>query len=460
MKIRGIGPERVKEALKNGEVTISVYGLGKLGLPLSLILADTGARVIGVDVNPGLIKRINEGISPIPFEPGVNELLQKALKEKRFRATTDGKKAAEESDVMVIVVPVLTDDIGRPDLTTIRSVASTISEGLSAGDVIITETTLPPGTTLSLGKYMEARCGLKLGKDFGVAHAPERTMSGRMIKDITLSYPKIVGASDRETLLAVKGIYEAINKRGVIEVSNPTVAEAVKIFEGVYRDVNIALANELALYSEIMGFDVIEAIRAANTQPYSHLHMPGAGVGGHCIPIYPYFIIENAKRKGLEMKLLSTAREVNDKMPFHVVYLTVKALNDRGKTVKGSTVLILGLTYRSGVKEYYKSPALKIIKELKDMGAKVYAYDPLTTKDEVVEMGAYPWENNGVDAVIVVNDDKIFRDMIYEGKVKVNDVIIDARRALDPRKIIDMGVKYWGVGYPQPGEECGFSRGA
>jgi len=448
MKIKGMDPESVRKALIRGEVTLAVYGLGKLGLPLALVFANKGAEVIGVDVNPKIVEKVNSGISPITFEPGVEEILSKVIKEGNFKATTDGEKAAKDSDVMIIVVPVMTDKMGRPNLSHIKEVVLAISKGLSKGDIVITETTLPPGTTLSLGKLLEKSTGLLLGRDFGIAHAPERTMSGRMIKDITSSYPKIVGASDKETLNAVKGVYEAINKKGVVETTSPTVAEAVKVFEGVYRDVNIALANELALYSELMGFDVIEAIKAANTQPYSNIHLPGAGVGGHCIPVYPYFLIESAKEKGFEMRLLRIAREVNEAMPFHVVYLTIRALNSVGKPVKNSRILVLGLTYRSGVKELYNSPALVVIKELKDMGAHVYAYDPLVSESDVAKIGALPWKNESVDAVIIVNECKTFKDMIYKRAIKVNDVVIDARRLLNPRKVIDMGVKYWGVGFP------------
>lgn len=448
MKIKGISSEDVKKALMRGEVTLAIYGLGKLGLPLALIFANKGANVIGVDINPKIVEKINSGISPLPFEPGVDELLSRAIKEGKFKATVDGEEAAKQSDVMIIVVPVMTDSTGRPELSHIKEAVLTISKGLSKGDIVITETTLPPGTTLSFGKLLEKNTGLRLGKDFGIAHAPERTMSGRMIKDITSSYPKVIGASDQETLDAVKGLYEAINEKGVIETSNPTVAEAVKVFEGVYRDVNIALANELALYSELIGFDVIEAIKVANTQPYSHIHLPGAGVGGHCIPIYPYFLIETAKQKGLNMKLLKTAREINEAMPLHIVYMIIKALNEIGKPIRDSRILILGLTYRSGVKELYNSPALTIIKELKDMKAQVYAYDPLISEDETYKIGAHPWRNEPVDVVVIVNEYETFRNMIYDNVIKVN-AIVDAKRLIDPRRVKDMGIKYWGVGFPR-----------
>lgn len=445
MKLIGLSGEEVKQAFKEGKVTIAVYGLGKMGLPLAAVFAEHGANVIGVDINEKVVNNINNGINHINEEPGLDELVRKNVEEGRLRATTDGVWAAKQADVMIIIVPTLTDDRGNLKLDPVYDVARKISQGLEKGDIIITEATMPPGTTESLIPILK-ESGLKLG-EFGLAHAPERTMTGTAIRDITGQYPKIVGASDEKTLEAVIGIYETINRKGVIPVSSIKAAEAVKVFEGVYRDVNIALANELALWCEEHGLDALEVFKAANTQPYCHLHMPGAGVGGHCIPYYPWFIINLAKKTN--PRLIKTAREVNDFMPHHVVELVIKGLNEIGRSLKGSNVLVLGLTFRGGVKEFTKSPAIPIIKELKEWGAKVYVYDPLCTPEDAKRFGA-EWKEDfkNIDAIIIVTDHKEFRDLDLDkiSKQVRSKVIIDGRNVLDAEKVVKLGFIYFRVG--------------
>ncbi|ALV63880.1 UDP-N-acetyl-D-mannosaminuronic acid dehydrogenase [Thermococcus sp. 2319x1] len=445
MKLLGLNRGEVKQVFKEGKVTIAVYGLGKMGLPLAAVFADHGANVIGVDINERVVEMINRGENHVKEEPGLDELVKRNVEAGRLRATTDGVEAAEQADVMVILVPTLTDERGNLKLDPVYDVAEKISKGLQKGDIVITEATMPPGTTESLIPILE-KSGLKLG-EFGLAHAPERTMTGTAIRDITGQYPKIVGASDGKTLEAVIGIYETINKKGVIPVSSIKAAEAVKVFEGVYRDVNIALANELALWCEEHGLDALEVFKAANTQPYCHLHMPGAGVGGHCIPIYPWFVINLAKKTN--PRLIKTAREINDSMPHHVVELTIKGLNEVGKPLKGSNILVLGLTFRGGVREFTRSPAIPIIKELKEWGAKVYAYDPLCTPEDAERFGA-EWKEDfkDIDAIVIVTDHKEFRELdLREIARQVRSkVIVDGRNIINHKKAYQLGFVYLRVG--------------
>lgn len=445
MKLIGLNREEVKNALKTGRVTIAVYGMGKMGLPLAAVFADHGAKVIGVDINERVVENINRGENHIKEEPGLDELVRRNVEAGKLRATTDGIRAAKEADVMVILVPTLTDERGNLKLGPVYDVAEKISKGLERGDIVITEATMPPGTTESLIPIFE-KSGLKVG-EFGLAHAPERTMTGTAIRDITGQYPKIVGASDEKTLEAVVGIYETINRKGVIPMSSIKAAEAVKVFEGVYRDVNIALANELALWCEEHGLDALEVFQAANTQPYCHLHMPGAGVGGHCIPVYPWFVINLAKKTN--PRLIKTAREINDSMPHHVVELTVKGLNDAGRPLKGSNVLVLGLTFRGGVREFMKAAAKPIIEELKEWGANVYAYDPLCTREDAERFGA-GWKEDfrGIDAIVITADHREFKELNLErlaGEMRTK-VIVDGRNVLDPEKARKYGFRYLKVG--------------
>ena len=445
MKLIGLSREEVKEAFRKGKFTIAVYGMGKMGLPLAAVFADHGANVIGVDINERVVEAINRGENHIKEEPGLDELVRRNVEAGRLRATTDGVWAAEQADVMVILVPTLTDERGNLKLGPVYDVAEKISQGLEKGDIAITEATMPPGTTESLVPILE-KSGLTLG-DFGLAHAPERTMAGTAIRDITGQYPKIVGASDEKTLEAVIGIYETINRKGVIPMSSIKAAEAVKVFEGVYRDVNIGLANELAMWCEEHGLDALEVFQAANTQPYCHLHIPGAGVGGHCIPVYPWFVINLAKKTN--PRLTKTAREINDYMAHHVVELTVKALNEAGKPLKDSNVLVLGLTFRGGVREFMKAAAKPIIQELKEWGARVYAYDPLCTKEDAERFGA-GWKENfeGVDAIVITADHREFKELDLEriGKEMRTRIIVDGRNVIDPEKAKSAGFIYRRVG--------------
>ncbi|ASJ10321.1 NDP-sugar dehydrogenase [Thermococcus sp. P6] len=445
MKLLGLDREKVRNAIEKGRVTVAVYGLGKMGLPLAAVFAEHGAKVIGVDINENVVEMINRGENHVKEEPGLDELLKKNVEEGRLSATTDGVEAARKADVMVILVPTLTDERGNLKLDPVYDVAHKISQGLEKGDVVITEATMPPGTTESIIPILE-ESGLKIG-EFGLGHAPERTMTGTAIRDITGQYPKIVGASDERTLEALIGIYETINRKGVIPMSSIKAAEAVKVFEGIYRDVNIALANELALWCEEHGLDALEVFKAANTQPYCHLHMPGAGVGGHCIPVYPWFVINLAGRTN--PRLTKTAREINDSMPHHIVELVIKGLNEAGRPVKGSNVLVLGLTFRGGVREFMKAAAKPIIQELKEWGASVYAYDPLCTPEDAERFGA-TWKEDfkGVDVVVITADHREFKklDLNRMSAEMRSKVIVDGRNVLDPEEVEKLGFGYFRVG--------------
>ncbi len=442
MKLIGLNREEVKRVLKEGKVSIAVYGLGRIGLPLAAIFAEH-TKVVGVDVNEKIVKMVNKGENHIKEEPELDELVRRNVEEGRLEATNDGVEAAKKADVMVILVPTLAND-REIKLEPVYDVTYKISQGLKKGDIVITEATMPPGTTESLIPILE-KSGLKLG-EFGLAHAPERVMSGTAIRDITEKYPKIVGASDKETLEAVIGIYEAINKKGVIPVSSIKTAEAVKVFEGIYRDVNIALANELALWCEEHGLNALEIFKAANTQPYCHLHMPGAGVGGHCIPVYPWFVINLAKKTN--PRLIRTAREINDAMPKHIVELAIKGLNEVEKLLNGSRILVLGLSFRGGVKEFINSPALEIIRELKKRNVEVYAYDPLCSRGDAEKFGA-KWKEDfkGIDAVIIATDHEEFKSLNLEKMAREMRcrVIIDGRNVLS-KEVSKLGFVYLGVG--------------
>ena len=285
MKLFGLEKTAIIDAMTNGRVTVAVYGLGKMGLPLASVFADKGARVIGVDINQQVVDEVNRGKCPVVGEPGLPAMIKENVGRQSLSATTDGVAAAKEADVMVILVPSLLNEDKSPDLTAITAVCSGIAQGLSRGDFVILETTVPPGTTKDVVLPILKQSGLKEG-EFGLAFCPERTSSGRAIIDITGSYIKVVGGINKTSTETAEAIYSVINEKGTRAVSDTTTAEAVKVFEGIYRDVNLALSNELALVCRETGINPLEVFRVANEplnektgRPYTNLLQPGAGVG-------------------------------------------------------------------------------------------------------------------------------------------------------------------------------------
>jgi UDP-N-acetyl-D-mannosaminuronic acid dehydrogenase len=422
--------EQQREAFLSGRVPVAVYGLGKMGLPLAAVFAEVSGNVVGVDIDQSVVDRVNRGESPVVREPGLDDLVAAQVAEERFRAVANAKAAARDASVHVIIVPTGVKEDGSVDLGALRSVLWDVGDGLSPGDVVFVECTVPPGTCERLVEpVLSSVSGLDPG-DFGVAFCPERTASGRAIRDIRGAYRKIVGGVNEESTRVARLVYECINDAGVLPVSDATTAEAVKVFEGVYRDVNIALANELASYTDVLGIDVREAIDAANTQPYCDLHTPGPGVGGHCIPYYPYFLTSPFD---VDASLIRTARRVNDGMPAYTIQRLQDCLEAVGRDLEGTSVLVLGVTYRAGVEETTESPALPIIEWLSKLGATVYASDPMIPDLEQFGARSVPVESiheADVDAVVLVTDHEEFQSIAWD-RFDRRLVVVDGRAALD-----------------------------
>jgi len=451
MKIYGLDKSTIVDALTSGRVTVAVYGLGKMGLPLAAVFADKGGRVIGVDDNQKVVDEINSGGCPVLGEPGLSDMLKKNIAAERFWATSEGVAAAREADVMVVLVPCLLNRDKSPDLAAVTKVCSDISQGLCKGDFVILETTVPPRTTRDILQPILKQSGLREG-DFGLAFCPERTASGRAIRDITGSYRKVVGGIDKQSTRTAEAIYSVINKKGVLAVSDSTTAETVKVFEGIYRDVNIALANELAMVCKELVVDSAEVFKVANEplneetgRPYTNLLQSGAGVGGHCIPVYPYFII---KTTDTDTALTKTARKKNKSMPRYMLNLIVEGLNEIEKSVEGSNVLILGLAFRDGVKEFRNSPAIPIIRGLKKLKASVYLYDPLFSSEEIKSFGVKPSDGfDSMDCLVIVTDHKEFKGYDWReiGGQMRSKVIVDGRQVVPSEKVRNLGFIYKGI---------------
>ncbi len=437
----GASEEALREALTSGNVPVAVYGLGKMGLPLAAVYADVTKNVVGADVDPDVVETVNAGTSHVTGEPGLDELVSELVARDELRAVEEPSTAAAEAAVHVVIVPTLIDEDNAPDLSVLRAVSEEIGANLDRGDLVVVESTVPPRTCREVVlPTLEDESGLSLG-DFGLAFCPERTASGRAIRDIRGSYPKVVGGADEESTAAAELVYEEINESGVIPVSDITVAEAVKVFEGLYRDVNIALVNELARFTDELGVDVNEAIETANTAPYVDLHTPGPGVGGHCIPYYPYFVIKPFET---DAPLLRTAREVNDGMPAFTVSKLREEFAAEGKDLDGATVLVLGLTYRPGVEEIRATPAMPIAERLDGLGADVRIVDPVL--DDFSAFAGTPTSLDELydcdpDAAVMVTPQDEFEDIQWERFDPL--VVVDGRQSLDladtPHRVYTIG---------------------
>jgi len=424
---------RRKEAFRAGQVPVAVYGLGKMGLPLAGVFAEVSGNVVGADIDPDVVNTINNGDCHVKREPGLPSLVADLHDDDSLRAVSEPSVAAEDASVHVIIVPTPITDESEPDLSILRAVTEEIATGISSGDLVIVECTVPPGTTAGrVHETLLAESDLEAG-EFGVAFCPERTSSGRALKDIRGAYPKVVGGVDDESTQAAKLIYEEINSKGVLTVSDATTAEAVKVFEGLYRDVNIALANELAQFTDELGIDINEAIETANTQPFCDIHDPGPGVGGHCIPFYPYFMIKPFET---DSPLLQTARHVNDSMPEFTVQKLREEFAAEGGDIEDKSVLVLGLTYRPGVEEIRASPSLGIAESLSSAGADVYGVDPILDEFDAFELCPLDIESiyeRDFDAVVVVTPHEEFEKIRWQRLRREGEqlIVVDGRDTLD-----------------------------
>ncbi len=419
---------------------VAVVGLGKVGLPLAVRYALAGLRVTGCDVSAERVSEINAGTNPIAGEGGLDEAIPKLVAEGALVATTDTAGAVRDADVVIVIVPLLARGHGQLDFASLEAATDSVAAGAHDGLTVIYETTLPVGTTRRFSERLAAGSGLTPGTQVFVAFSPERVYSGRILQDLE-AYPKIVGGVDAESGRRARAFYERVLPGvDVVDVANAEAAELVKLAETTYRDINIAYANELARYADQRGIDVDEVIRLANTQPFSHVHAPGVGVGGHCIPHYPHFLLFDSAGS----ELIRLARVINDGQPAWVA----QRLEEVAGTLDGKRVLVLGVSYRENVKEVTSSPGVDLIKLLPGMGARVFANDPYFSEDEIRAFGAEPASLEQIgefDAVIVQAAHDEYGSIEWE-RLKPGQVVCDGRNVLDPARITAAGATYLGVG--------------
>jgi nucleotide sugar dehydrogenase len=423
------------------KLTISVVGLGKIGLALAAQYASREHRVLGCDINQALVELVNGGGVPQYSEPHLAELIAAAHAEGNLSATTNTSQAVSQCDVVVVIVPLVVNADGEPDFRSLDAATNSVSRGLRKGTLVIYETTLPVGTTRDRFGPMLEQSGLSVDTDFDLAFSPERVLVGRTFEDLR-RYPKLVGGVSARSTERARGFYESVLDAEIIEMDDAETAEFVKLAETAYRDVNIALANELALYAAARGIDATSAFTAANTQPYSHLHQPGVGAGGHCIPVYPRFLLAQAGNQ--ELRLVRDARLTNDGMAGEAVEMVSRAIG----SLTGRRVLILGLAYRPGQKEARFSSALLIIDELRRRGARPQLHDPLFSAEELRMYGAEAvdlCQSVDTDAVIVQTDHAEYRHLDWT-MFRGCRLVLDGRNCLDPQAVLAAGIAYVGVG--------------
>lgn len=430
----------------DGGSVVAVVGLGKIGLPLAAQFAENGLDVIGCDINPDVVASVNAGRSHIHEEAGLEDAVAKAVAGSRLRATVDTESAVREADTVILIVPLLADREHNVDFGLIDKATRAVGAGLRSGALVICETTVPVGTTRNrIAPLLEEVSRLRAGRDFYVAFSPERLYAGRIFEDLR-RYPKIVGGIDDASTEKAVAFYRRVLTAEVWPVANAETAEFAKLAETTYRDVNIALANELALYGAARRVNVAEAFKAANSQPFSHLHRASIGVGGHCIPVYPHFLLADASED--ELELPRGSRRINDRMAARALDQLASALGE----LKGRRILVLGVSYREDVKELAFTTAIPLVEMLHERGAHVLVHDPLFSPQELAGLEAEIADLESgqpipLDAVIVQAFHSEYRDLDWK-RFRGLKAVFDGRGALDARQIAGLGATYLAVGTP------------
>ena len=366
--------EKLLRKIKEKDLTVGVVGLGYVGLPLAVEKAKAGFKTIGFDVQEEKVKLVNEGHNYIGDV--VDSDLKRLVENGMFRATSNFD-FIREADFIAICVPTPLDKHQQPDISYVQSSTEAISRHLKSETMVVLESTTYPGTTEELVKpILEKGSGLKCGEDFYLGFSPERVDPGNLIYK-TKNTPKVVGGIGKDATEVIAAMYRSVLDGDVAEVSSPAIAEMEKIRENTYRNINIGLINELAILCDRMEISIWEVIDAAKTKPYGfQAFYPGPGLGGHCIPLDPYYLSWKAREYGFHTSMIESSMMINDKMPEYCVDRAARILNRFEKSLKSSKVLVVGVAYKQDIDDYRESPALEVIEILRESGADVEYYDP------------------------------------------------------------------------------------
>lgn len=416
--------------IEDKSAVIGIVGLGYVGLPLAVEIAKAGYKTIGFDVQAQKVSMVNEGHNYI------GDVVDSALSEvteKGYLTATNDFKFIHEVDAVAICVPTPLDKYQQPDISYVKNSSEEIAKNMHPQMLIILESTTYPGTTEELLKPIFESSGLKCGEDFFLAFSPERVDPGNL-EYKTKNTPKVVGGTDRDSTEVAAALYRNVLEGGVHEVSSASVAEMEKLLENTYRNINIGLANEMSIICNKMGINVWEVIDAAKTKPYGfQAFYPGPGLGGHCIPLDPFYLTWKAREYNYHTRLIETSGEINTGMPEYVVDRVMKNLNRRGKAMQGSKTLVLGAAYKADIDDYRESPSLGVIENLEKNGAVVSFYDPYVSSIKVNDVfykgleEISPDNLSEFDIAIICTGHKV---VDYNLVNKYSQAIFDARNAM------------------------------
>ena len=449
-KINMENTKDVNDSLKSKNLRVCVVGIGRIGLPTALSFAKSGLSTIGVDINETLVENINSGIFPLKDEPGYEEIFQNVIKNKNFSATTKIEEAVPNSDLILLSLPTPMDENNIPDYSALRNVGSKLSEILPPNSLVIVESTIEPGFIEDDMISIITKTGrLKLSENFFIGVCPENANPGEILHDFT-NLPRLVGGISNEITKTIKAIYNFVFSVELIEMPDCKTANAVKLTTNVFRDINIAFVSELSLMFEKVGIDTNKVLDAAKKKYNFQVHYPGAGVGGPCLPINSYQLLNTAKRVGSNLSMIESGRKINEKMPDHVITLTSDAFKECQKSIQNSEILILGVSYKPDVKDIQLTPAEKIIIKLENLGAKIRIYDPYFISKEVFGINV---ENNienimaNVDAAIIVTAHSEFKKLKLSLFTKMKTpILVDTRGIIEPHDAKQHKIIFRGLG--------------
>ena len=440
----------IRNSLDDKSLKVCVVGIGRIGLPTALSFAKAGLQTIGMDINTKLVDSLNQGNFPLKDEPGYEDIFNNAIKNGNFSATTDINEAVSKSNLILLSLPTPMDKKNIPDYSALESVCKQLSDILQPNSLIVVESTIEPGfVENTLINILEKTNRLHVGKNFTIGVCPENANPGEILHDFT-NLPRLVGSIDEQTTKIITMIYDFVFSVELIIMPDCKTANAVKLTTNVFRDVNIAFVNELSLMFDKLGIDTLKVLDAAKRKYNFQIHYPGAGVGGPCLPINSYQFLNTAVRINSKLSIIEQSREINEKMPDHVINLTLDGFKKCNKSIKDSNILILGISYKPDVKDVQLSPAEIIINKLKDLGARVRIYDPYYKNIEVFGINV---ESNMKDAIpkadasIIITAHKEFQEINPQIFTKMNTpILIDSRGVIDTSSIKDTNLVFRGIG--------------
>ena len=440
----------VRNSLEIKSLKVCIVGIGRIGLPTALSFAKAGLQTIGADINEELVDSINTENFPLKDEPGYEEIFNSVRKNGNFSATTDINEAISKSNLILLSLPTPMDKNNIPTYLALESVGKQLSESLQPNSLVVVESTIEPGFIEKVMiERIEMGSRLQAGKNFTIGVCPENANPGEILHDFT-NLPRLVGGIDEQVTKIIALIYDFVFSVELVTMPDCKTANAVKLTTNVFRDVNIAFVNELSLMFEKLGIDTLKVLDAAKRKYNFQIHYPGAGVGGPCLPINSYQFLNTAKRIGSELNIIKHGRAINENMPEHVINLTLDGFKKCNKSIKDSTVLILGVSYKPDVKDTQLSPAEIIINRLEVLGAKIKIYDPYYKGKEV--FGIVVEHNiqdilSCVDASVIVTAHKEFQEINPRIFTKMKTpILIDSRGVIDTSSANDAGLVFRGLG--------------